>query len=192
LKKENDALIKKEKIIDSALKNAKIEIQEFQTLKQRKLNELDVIVPLKISQIQYLEDGHIPTDLSSALVFYNEGLASLNRRILELKDEKINIKKQHRELKKQHVGYIKSKKEKQLNVVELTTKNREVQMLKFGKLVDLEKLEKLGVNKAADELKEKIHKDDWKRIRELAELDVIIKIDLETINSRKRQIDGFS
>jgi hypothetical protein len=36
--------LKKEKVIDAALKTTDIEIQEFQTLKQRKLNELDVVV----------------------------------------------------------------------------------------------------------------------------------------------------
>ncbi|KAG5463309.1 MAG: hypothetical protein BJ554DRAFT_334, partial [Olpidium bornovanus] len=43
LKKDNDALIKKERVIGAALKNAEAEIQAFQTQKQRKLNELDVV-----------------------------------------------------------------------------------------------------------------------------------------------------
>jgi hypothetical protein len=46
LKKENETLMKKEKVIDSALRNTETEIQEFQTQKQRKLNELDVVVSM--------------------------------------------------------------------------------------------------------------------------------------------------
>lgn len=45
-------------------------------------------------------------------------------------------------------------------------------MLKFGKVIDLEKLEKMGVNKIADDLKEKLQKDELKRMKELAEAEV--------------------
>jgi chromosome segregation ATPase len=132
-------------------------------------------VPLRLNQIQYLQENKIPEDLSPTLVFYNGGLAQLRRRIKELQQEKLDIKKQHRELKKQHVLFNKSKKEKQSRVQELQEKARDVQMLKFGQLVDLEKLEKLGSNKAADELRDKIHKDDVRRSREVAELERQIK-----------------
>jgi exonuclease VII small subunit len=51
LKKENDMLIKKEKIIDKALRDTEADIQSFQTEKQRKLNELHVVVTLQMSQV---------------------------------------------------------------------------------------------------------------------------------------------
>ncbi len=173
MKKENDALLKKEKVIDASMKKAESEIEDFQTQKQRKLNELDVIVPLRFSQIQYLNNNKVPTDLSEALVFYNEGLYNLKKRIKELHQEKNDIKKQHRELRKQHVSLNKSKKEKELRVLELQAKARDVQMLKFGQIVDLDKLEKLGSNKAADDLKEKLQKEDYKRMKEIEEVEVI-------------------
>lgn len=116
LKKENDALIKKEKIIDLALKNTESEIQNFQTQKQQKLNELDVVVPLRLHQIQFLERNALPTNLAPALVFVNEGLVKLRSRIKELQQEKADIRKQHKELKKMHVNLIKSRKEKQFKV----------------------------------------------------------------------------
>jgi hypothetical protein len=91
LKKENDALLKKERIIDAGLKNTKIEIQEFQTQKQRKLNELDVVVttsitqiPLRFSQIQHIENNNFPADISPCIVFTTEGLEQLKARIKEL------------------------------------------------------------------------------------------------------------
>jgi len=84
LKKENEGYLKKEKIIDAALKGFESDIQEFQTLKQKRLNELDVVVPLKLSQIQYLNGQSVPNDLSAALVFQNQEVKRLKLRIKEL------------------------------------------------------------------------------------------------------------
>ena len=53
LKKENEALIKKEKLIDKNLSDTEAEIQTFQTEKQRKLNELSVVITLKMHQVRY-------------------------------------------------------------------------------------------------------------------------------------------
>ena len=52
LRKENDMLIKKEKVIDKALKDTEADIQSFQTEKQGKLNELHVVVTLQMSQVR--------------------------------------------------------------------------------------------------------------------------------------------
>lgn len=89
LKKENDSLLKKEKIIDQALRATETEIQEFQTQKQQKLNELDVIVTLHLHQIQFTERGALPADLGPALVFVNEGLLKLRNRIKELQQVRL-------------------------------------------------------------------------------------------------------
>lgn len=116
LKKENESLIKKEKVINVALKNTEDEIQDFQTQKQQKLNELDVVVPLRLHQLQYLEKNSLAADLSSALVFVEDGLRKLKNRIKELHQEKADIKRSHKGLKKNHVSLNKSRKEKQSKV----------------------------------------------------------------------------
>ncbi|KAI8820502.1 uncharacterized protein EV422DRAFT_496817 [Fimicolochytrium jonesii] len=174
LKKENDSFIKKEKIIDQALKATENEIQQFQTQKQQKLNELDVVLPLRLHQIQYIDKQTLPTDLSGALVFMHQGLIRLRSRIKELQQEKAEIRRQHRELKKMHVNLIKSRREKQAKLHELEARAVDVQMLKFGKIIDLEKLERMGFNKNADELREKLTKEDAKRMKELEELQLQI------------------
>ena len=92
--------------------------------------------------------------------------------IKELHQEKTDIKKQQRELKKLHVSFNKSKKEKEQRVAELSEKTRDVQMLKFGQIVDLEKLEKLGATKIADDIKEKLQKEELQRIKELSGIEV--------------------
>jgi cilia- and flagella-associated protein 44 len=77
LKKENDALVKKEKVIDAGLKAVELEIQQFQTFKQQRLNELDVVVTLRMHQVQCLVGGKLPTDLGHTIVFTNSGLTRL-------------------------------------------------------------------------------------------------------------------
>jgi hypothetical protein len=66
------------------LRAAETEIQDFQTQKQMKLNELDVVIPLKMNQILYMDRNTLPSDLSEALVFVNDGLGKVKNRIKEL------------------------------------------------------------------------------------------------------------
>ena len=171
MKKEHESLIKKEKSIDTGLAAADKEIQEFQTQKQQKLNELDVVVSLRLHQLQYLDDNALPKNSSQALVFTDEGLEKLRTRIRELQQEKTDIRKQHKDLKKMHINMVKSKKEKQSKLLELEARAYDVQMLKFGRVIDLEKLERMGVNKTSDELRERIGQEDAVRMKELDKLD---------------------
>jgi len=183
LKKENEGYLKKEKIIDAALKGFETDIQEFQTLKQKRLNELDVVVPLKLSQIQYLNGQSIPSDLSAALVFQNQEVKRLKLRIKELHQEKADIRKQHHELRKMHNNLIINKKEKLARIVELEKKAYDVQMLKFGQIIDLEKLERMGVNKNAEELKEKLNKNENKYANELNEWNKKVQMNKEQLTA---------
>ncbi len=57
---------------------------------------------------------------------------------------------------------------------QLESKAVEVQMLKFGQVINLESLEKKSVNKPAEELKEKMSKEDKKRMKQLEYLEVSI------------------
>jgi len=57
-------------------------------------------------------------------------------------------------------------------VSELEEKAREMMMLKFGRVVDLEQLENLTVNKLAEELQRKIRQHEQVANKELAQLKV--------------------
>jgi hypothetical protein len=61
--------------------------------KQQKLNELDVVVSLKLHQIQYMINGILPQDLGQTLVFESNGVTRLQLRIKELEHEKHSQKK---------------------------------------------------------------------------------------------------
>ncbi|KAI9219799.1 hypothetical protein BC828DRAFT_150161 [Blastocladiella britannica] len=112
LKKDLDIFSKKERVIASALKQTEQEIQEFQSQKQQKLNELDVVVPLSLHQIQFLEDS-----MESALVFPDDGLAKLRHRILETEEETEQVRKDHKQLKNEHVTLLAVRKEKRNKVL---------------------------------------------------------------------------
>ena len=167
LKKEQEALQKKEKIIDLALKQTDEEIQQFQTFKQQKLNEIPVIISLKMHQIKCVLEGKMPPDLSHTIVFTTSGLTRLRERIDELKDEKEQLRKNQKQLRREHVQLAKSRKVKEGKLKELEARARDVQMLKFGQEVDLDVLENISVNKTAEDLKEQLKKLETTNAAEL-------------------------
>ncbi len=158
LKKENDMLIKKEKAIDKALKDTETDIQAFQTEKQGKLNELHVVVTLQMSQVRHIVDSQLPADLTSDLVFPSSELEQLRNRIKQLGQEKADLRKRQKSLRIEHVSLVKAQGVKAERLRELDARARDVQMLKFGQIIDLERIESVGVNKGAEELNEKIRR----------------------------------
>ncbi len=160
-------MFKKERTMEATLRQCETEIQSFHSMKQQKLNEISVCIPLRLHQIQMIQNGRFAQDLSSAVVFLGAGLQQLRNRISNLQHEKSDIRKQHNQLKRMHVNLIKNRKEKQQRQAELESRLYEVQMLKFGRTIDLERLEKLGFNKTADELRDKLMREDSKRTRQL-------------------------
>ncbi|KAM3935997.1 cilia- and flagella-associated protein 44 [Leptodactylus fuscus] len=168
LKKESDALAKKVKIVEVNLKNAEAELEVFQREKQQKLNELYVVVPLNLHQVDYIVNGEIPSDLSQALVFTNHSLESLQHRIRELQMEKVEQRELYKKAKEQHKQLIRERKEMEAKIQGLEEKCRQQMMMKFGRLVDLEALQTLSVNTNLEELKVKSAERQEEMDREIA------------------------
>ena len=82
----------------------------MQLKKQKKLNELDVIVILKQHQLLYHESGILPADLSPTLVFERANLMHLRHRIRELEEEKQQQKRQQKDAKRRHIQLMKDRK----------------------------------------------------------------------------------
>jgi len=59
-----------------------------------------------------------------------------------------------------------------LQIAELEEKVQNMMMLKFGRIVDLEKLEKVTVSRTVEELKEKLRQQEIKSAQEIAKWDV--------------------
>lgn len=81
VKKEQEMLKQKLKRVEQSLTATENDIRDFQREKQARLNEIEVMVMLYAHQIEYLEDDCLPADMSNAVLFSNEELARLRRRI---------------------------------------------------------------------------------------------------------------
>ena len=160
-------------VIESSLNTAERDLQAFQLEKQQKLNELDTVVTLYLHQVQYVVGDSLPLDLAPCLVFSSNAMRRLQCRIAELETEKLEQQKHYKENRQTRVHLMKEKKVLVSRVSELSDKVNEMMELKFGQLVDLDKLEVMTVNRAAEELKEKLRQLERKNARQLADWQVM-------------------
>ncbi|KAK3770719.1 hypothetical protein RRG08_037905 [Elysia crispata] len=183
-KKELESLQKKAKVIDSQLKTAQNDLEDFQLEKQQKLNELTVVATLKLHQVQHVTNGGLHHDLSPTLVFASGGVVRLQHRIKELEHEKLSQKKQMRESRKKHVQLIKDRRIFEAQISDMEETCSEMMLAKFGCMVDLEKIETVTVNRAIEELKEKLRQTEIDCSMELQSYD-------EEIMRRKERITNL-
>jgi len=176
LKKTHARLLADEKRIDKEQKQTDTEIQQFQTDKQRKLNQVPIVFALRLSQVQCLEDegndeanARLPPELNKHVVFTQEQLSKLMTRITRLHQEIRQVKQNHRQLQRDYGLRVKEKKQKETTIDELQLKFQDIQMLKFGQLVDLDLIEKNAPNKYVQELTEKVWEAEREQRRQLAE-----------------------
>eukprot|EP00698_Gefionella_okellyi_P015023 TRINITY_DN4206_c0_g1_i1.p2 TRINITY_DN4206_c0_g1~~TRINITY_DN4206_c0_g1_i1.p2 ORF type:complete len:1598 (+),score=505.86 TRINITY_DN4206_c0_g1_i1:63-4856(+) len=163
LKKDHGARIKDEQRIDKALSDIDFEIQAHQQLKQKRLNELDVVLALRLHQLQAVEQGTLPDNMQTILVFANSGLSRLRSRILELDQERDDLLVRRKKLAQDSWKLDQTLKDWDAKIAELRARVVDVQMLKFGQVIELEKLDSMTVNKAAEELKADLGSVDRKR-----------------------------
>lgn len=156
LNKQYDRHVSKERLIDKELSTTEGEIEAFQSEKQRALNLIEVTVPLKLNQMKFIKENKLPKDITNALIFTATGLTQLRNRITELGNEKVHLTKQFKELKKQHKVLLKELQVKREQIAVEKKKCEDVQMLKFGQIIDLNILEKVGVDEGAEDLKQKL------------------------------------
>ncbi|XP_064412807.1 cilia- and flagella-associated protein 44 [Latimeria chalumnae] len=187
LKKESESLGKKIKIVEASLKTAKADLEAFQREKQQKLNGLFVVVPLKLHQVEFLQNGEIPNDLSQALVFPNQALLSLQQRIKELQMEKGEKRNLYKEARHQHVQLIRDRRELEAKIKILEEMCREMMMMKFGRVVDLEALQTLSVNRTLEDLRERLQLCEMDSCREIAQWEDKISVLKELLRDVVRE-----
>ncbi|XP_061656400.1 cilia- and flagella-associated protein 44-like isoform X3 [Syngnathoides biaculeatus] len=160
LEKECDALVKKMKSVKISLKAAEDDLEEVNREKQQKMNQLDVVVPLRLHQIEIDMSGQVPSDLSSALVLTRMELQRLQERVDELEVEKLQQTEVYRQARQQHIRLIKERKDMSNEIQSLEKLCHQLMMTRFGREVDMEVLQTLCVNKTVAEMKqEKILRD---------------------------------
>ncbi|KAF6778001.1 hypothetical protein AHF37_02391, partial [Paragonimus kellicotti] len=156
LKKDLESWSKKQRIVEAAQKQAHSELEAFQLEKQRKLNELDTVVILRLNQIEYHLNGSVPADLSAGLIFERCNLDILHQRIRELQDEKKQQRREQKEAKDRHVMLQKHKRLFQKELEKMTTVCDNEMIDKFGKIDNIERMESVVVNPKLEELTTKM------------------------------------
>ncbi|NXI56381.1 CFA44 protein, partial [Chloroceryle aenea] len=167
LRKKYNALARKANVVETSLETANKELETFQWEKQQRLNELYVVVPLKLHQVEYLVNGEIPSDFSQALVFTNQSLEYLQKRIVDLCNEKIMQREIYKKAQKQHKQLVQDKKEMEQKIRQLEEKCNDLMMTKFGRLVDFEAVQAHSVNIPVEELKVQIMEKEYVHSQEL-------------------------
>ncbi|KTG29183.1 hypothetical protein cypCar_00002686 [Cyprinus carpio] len=172
LKKEYDTLTKKEKIVQNNRKAAEGDLELINREKQQKLNEVDVVVPLRLHQIEYVNNGLLPGKLDSALVLNTADLQHLEKRIKELQQEKIEQRELYKHAKQQHVQLRHDLKDMEAKIKVSEVRCEQLMLKKFGQLVDLEVLQTLSGNRRVEEMRHEIRAQDTKYTKELKHWEV--------------------
>ncbi|XP_044029955.1 cilia- and flagella-associated protein 44 [Siniperca chuatsi] len=154
LKKECDTLVKKEKSVKSSRKAAEDDLELVNREKQQKMNELDVVVPLRLNQIEFVTNGSVPSDLSPALVLDRTELSRLQERIKQLQVEKSQQRDLYCQARQQHIRLIHDRKDMDSKIQVLEKQCNQLMMMKYGRLVDLEALQTLSGNRTLEELRQ--------------------------------------
>ncbi|NWH85000.1 CFA44 protein, partial [Aegithalos caudatus] len=169
VKKEYDALAIKAKEIETSLDKTNRELEAFQWEKLHRLNELDVVVPLRIHQVQCLADGDMPRDFSQTLVFTNQSWQYLRQRIVDQRNEKRMQREIHKKAKEQHKELLQDKKEMEKEIKQLEERCNHLMMEKFGRLVDFEAVQVHSVNIPMEQMKVRIMEKEYEHFVELKE-----------------------
>ncbi|XP_012720586.2 cilia- and flagella-associated protein 44 [Fundulus heteroclitus] len=181
LKKESELLVKKIKVVQGSRRAVEDDLELINKEKQQKMNELDVVVPLRLHQIAFLTNGSIPSDLSEAMVLDRAELQGLQQRIQQLEAEKVEQKELHRQAHQHRNRLIREGKDMNARIQELELQCNELLMTKFGRLVDLEALQMLTGSRRLEELKQEKLLTEAAQAKEIKLWDVKIEESLEAL-----------
>jgi len=122
--------------------------------------------------MKYLIDNkYLPKDITNSLIFTTNGLQRLRKRIAELGDEKAKLNKDFKALRLSHKA-LRSELDEKRSLIDIEKKKcMDVQMLKFGRTIELSILEKVGEDETATNLKKKLQNMEETSVRELTDWD---------------------
>ena len=169
LKNQLIQLDTKDKQLRKEMENSAKAIEDFQLEKQQRLNLLETVAVLKLSQIQCLNEETMkvpPLKLNPHIVVFTEkGINSLRHRIVELAEDKRNLRRESELLSIDKGKLTRRKAKKNVEFGEWDQKVYEVQLLKFGQRVDLDALESVAVDRQTEELKEQLKLEElqWEK-----------------------------
>ncbi|KAG0579336.1 hypothetical protein KC19_4G091500 [Ceratodon purpureus] len=165
--KEKGQIIKKRNAIQSQLKLINGEIVRFQSLKQMSLNDVEVAITLKMNQVEYMENGQLPEDLSGGLVFELREEQALIQRLHKHGEEKKGLKQLHKDLHKMHADLQRDRRNEEKKTRMTEQKYVEGQMLKFGETLTDDTLNIIMIKKDIQFLRDKLRNQEVEIQREL-------------------------
>lgn len=131
---------------------------------------------MRLSQVQCLqrrpdEEGpeKLPAELNDHVVFTQKGLCRLMNRIVEIHQEIREVKANFRQLTRDFRVQKKEKNQVLAHLEELQAKFHDIQMLRFGQIVDLDLIEGTAPNKNVLELQDKAAEAEKEQRQRLAE-----------------------
>ncbi|RLN82059.1 hypothetical protein BBJ28_00013673, partial [Nothophytophthora sp. Chile5] len=163
LRKAGDRQAAKQRAIDKELAATELDTQQFQSEKQSRFNQLDVVVALSSRQLRCLEAPPtaqaawlLPAQAAGCLVFTTRAFAALAERIESLQRENKQLRQQFRDLHKQQSVLAREKRSQQEAIARAEARGEQLQRLKFGQLVDLEVLDRACDTSALHELQRRV------------------------------------
>ncbi|KAM6987447.1 cilia- and flagella-associated protein 44-like [Tautogolabrus adspersus] len=187
LRRECDTLVKKEKSMKSSRKAAEEDLKLVYREKQQKMDELHVVVPLRLNQIEFLTNGSVPSDLSPAQVLDRTELNRLQEQIKQLQVEKNHQRDLTCAARQQHIRLLHESKGMNTNIQMLEKGCNQIMMKKYGKLVDLDILQTLPGNRILEELKQEKLLKEAAYAKELKEWDVKVEEARDHLNEVTRR-----
>ncbi|KAG7498622.1 cilia-and flagella-associated 44 [Solea senegalensis] len=175
LKEERDVLVKKQRTVKVSVTAAENDLELIHREKQQKMNELDVVVPLRLHQIEFISDDSLPSDLSEVLVVDRTELDRLQRRIEQLHLEKNQQREARLQVRRDHGRLIHDCRDLKAEIRELEEQCDALMMRKFGRLLDLEALQTLTGNRDLEELKQQKVLQETQWTTEIKEWDVKVE-----------------
>ncbi|KFB51082.1 AGAP006735-PA-like protein [Anopheles sinensis] len=165
----------KPQLADSELRLAKKkdELLELRREKQRRLNDIDTLVIVKMDQMQYFRTETEFHDVEHSLLFNREALLKLYARVDQLAAETLETKRRHR-VNVVHLARMKTDiKYMRQQLVTLREEINETMMKKFGRVIDLDELEETILRQYTFEMRanlDDVKKNYDERTKELKKL----------------------
>merc|ERR1711939_443640 len=161
-KKQRDRFLQRQKQIVKDVKGTELEIQAFQNEKQRGMNEIDIFLGIPASQTRCLSANMVPNQVEELLFFPADHFKTMQARKGELVDEKKKLMLKYKDQQRRGRRLEVIKKEKEKEIAYLEDKCTDLQMLKFGQIIDLNSLDRMAVSSSVVDLKEKIRVQEQK------------------------------
>uniref|UniRef100_A0A8C4R973 Cilia and flagella associated protein 44 n=1 Tax=Eptatretus burgeri TaxID=7764 RepID=A0A8C4R973_EPTBU len=156
LKQKYEAFLEKEKVVNGQLQAAEAEIEAYKHEKQRRLNDFNIAVPLKLHQVEYVSGSGMPADFQQCLLFERVELHKLKAHIGELAAEKTQQIFLHRNARMRHAMLAKELLDMEKKMRELRELCHQEMLFKFGCEVDLDDVMRFGANPTVEELEQKL------------------------------------